>query len=84
MTNFKRISLVFLVFIGTCQPLFSQTKNPQLLHWEALISRQLGQEEAATSDLLAYQKLNEKVLTQIDIKVFQVVNTRSVSGTIRN
>lgn len=48
------------------------------------IYRQLGQEEGATSDLLTYQELAEKVLSQIDIKIFQQVSTRAVTGTIRN
>lgn len=42
------------------------------------------EKKAATSDLLTYQELTEKVLTQIDIKVFQQVSTRTVTGTIRN
>lgn len=54
------------------------------LQLRSQIHRQLGQEEAATADLLAYQEMTKKVITQIDVKVFQQVSTRSVSGTIRN
>lgn len=58
--------------------------DPTGLQLRSQIHRQLGQEEAATTDLIAYQEMTEKVLTQIDIKVYQQVSTRSVSGTIRN
>lgn len=51
------------------------------LQLRSQINRQLGEEEAATSDLLAYQEMTEKVLTQIDIKVYSVVTTRTVTGT---
>ncbi|WP_157963130.1 energy transducer TonB [Algoriphagus litoralis] len=53
------------------------------LQLRSQIYRQLGQEEAATTDLIAYQEIQCKVLTQIDIKVYQMVSTQSVSGTIR-
>ncbi|HSF53995.1 MAG TPA: energy transducer TonB [Algoriphagus sp.] len=52
------------------------------LQLRSQINRQLGEEEAATSDLLAYQELSEKVLTQIDIKVYQQVTTRVVTGSL--
>ncbi len=58
--------------------------DPTGLQLRSQIYRQLGQEEAATADLLSYQEMSEKVLTQIDIKVYQQVSTRTVSGTIRN
>lgn len=58
--------------------------DPTGLQLRSQIYRQLGQEEAATVDLLSYQEMNEKVLTQIDIKVYQQVSTRIVSGTIQN
>lgn len=51
------------------------------LQLRSQINRQLGEEEAATSDLLAYQEMTEKVLTQIDIKVYTVVTTRTVTGS---
>lgn len=40
------------------------------LELRSQIHRQLGREEEATTDLLAYQKLQDQVLNQIDIKVF--------------
>lgn len=58
--------------------------DPTGLQLRSQIYRQLGQEEAATADLLSYQEMSEKALTQIDIKVYQQVSTRTVSGTIRN
>ncbi len=51
------------------------------LQLRSQIYRQLGEEEAATADLLAYQEMTEKVLTQIDIKTYTVVTTRTVTGT---
>lgn len=56
----------------------------QSLQLRSQINRQLGNEDEATADLLAYQKIEVQVLKQIDIKVFQQVSTRSVSGTILN
>ena len=55
--------------------------DPTGLQLRSQINRQLGMEEQATSDLLAYQEMTEKVLTQIDIKVYSVVTTRTVTGT---
>ncbi|MDO8967728.1 TonB family protein [Algoriphagus sp.] len=52
------------------------------LELRSQIHRQLGMEEEATTDLLAYQKLQIQVLNQIDIKVFGQVSTRQVTGTI--
>ncbi len=54
------------------------------LELRSQIHRQLGHEEEATADLLAYQKLQAQVLDQIDIKVFGQISTRQVTGTIRN
>lgn len=51
------------------------------LELRSQINRQLGNEEAATADLLAYQELQNQVLTQIDIKVFQQASTRTVIGS---
>lgn len=48
------------------------------LELRSQIHRQLGMEEEATTDLLAYQKLQIQVLNQIDIKVFGQVSTRQV------
>lgn len=56
----------------------------QGLQLRSQINRQLGNEEAATADLLTYQKIEVQVLKQIDIRVFQQVSTQSLSGTIRN
>ena len=55
--------------------------DPTGLQLRSQINRQLGMEEQATADLLAYQEMTAKVLTQIDIKVYTVVSTRTVSGT---
>lgn len=52
------------------------------LELRSQIHRQLGMEEEATTDLLAYQKLQIQVLNQIDIKVLGQVSTRQVTGTI--
>lgn len=52
------------------------------LELRSQIHRQLGMEEEATTDLIAYQKLQIQVLNQIDIKVFGQVSTRQVTGTI--
>ena len=49
------------------------------LELRSQIHRQLGMEEEATTDLLAYQKLQIQVLNQIDIKVFGQVSTRQVT-----
>ncbi|NVK50144.1 MAG: energy transducer TonB [Cyclobacteriaceae bacterium] len=56
--------------------------EPTYLELRSQINRQLGNEEAATADLLENQRLQEKTLTKIDIKVFGVVSTRVISGTI--
>lgn len=61
------------------------TENPydtKSLQLRSQIYRQLGQEEEATADLLAYQKMQNQVLDQIDIKVFGQVSTRQVTGTL--
>lgn len=55
--------------------------DPTGLQLRSQINRQLGMEEQATSDLLAFQEMTAKVLTQIDIKVYSVVTTRTVTGT---
>lgn len=55
--------------------------DPIGLQLRSQINRQLGREEQATSDLLGYQEMTEKVLTQIDIKVYSVMTTRTVTGT---
>lgn len=56
--------------------------EPTYLELRSQINRQLGNEEAATADLLENQRLQEKTLAKIDIKVFGVVSTRVISGTI--
>lgn len=61
------------------------TENPydtKSLQLRSQIHRQLGQEEEATADLLAFQKMQDQVLDQIDIKVFGQVSTRQVTGTL--
>ncbi|NVJ86503.1 MAG: energy transducer TonB [Algoriphagus sp.] len=56
--------------------------EPTYLELRSQINRQLGNEEAATADLLENQRLQEKTLAKIDIKVFGVVSTRVVQGTV--
>jgi hypothetical protein len=56
--------------------------EPQYLELRSQINRQLGNEVAATEDLLESQRLQEKILAKIDIKVFGVVSTRVVQGRI--
>ncbi len=59
-------------------------ENPydiQSLTLRSQIHRQLGNEEESTEDLLAYQKLQESVLSQVDIKAFQGTSTRKVIGS---
>ena len=55
--------------------------DPTGLQLRSQINRQLGMEEQATVDLLAYQEMTAKVLTQIDIKAYTVVTTRTLTGT---
>lgn len=54
------------------------------LELRSQIHRQLGNEKQATDDLLAYQKIQNQTLSQIDIKAFRQVSTRSVSGALPN
>lgn len=62
-------------------------ENPydaQSLELRSQIHRQLGNEEEATTDLMAFQKIQNQILAQIDVKVMQQVNTRTVSGSLPN
>ncbi|TFV95832.1 hypothetical protein E4S40_06310 [Algoriphagus kandeliae] len=57
--------------------------DPKYLELRSQIHRQLGNEAEATADLLESQRLKEKTLATIDIKVFGVTSTRVVSGTFQ-